>query len=103
MQEKDQQVIHTALACFALSAAGTALCGCNDASAHGSGSPESRKPVLVFGRTGLGPGDLHYPRAMAVAKDGCVFVVDKTARIQRFNPQGQYEAGWQMPESSRLT
>src|SRR5262245_19658098 len=36
---------------------------------------------------------------MAVSPvDGCLFVVDKTARIQRFSPDGEYQTGWQMPE-----
>jgi len=53
----------------------------------------------VFGGTGLGPGEFSYPRAIAVSpQDGCVFVVDKTARIQRFSADGEYQAQWRMPE-----
>lgn len=53
----------------------------------------------VFGGTGLGPGEFSYPRALAVSPvDGCVFVVDKTARIQRFSPDGRYQHGWRMPQ-----
>ena len=52
----------------------------------------------VFGETGMGPGEFSYPRAVAIAADGAVFVVDKTARVQRFNPKGEFEAGWRMPE-----
>jgi ABC-type Fe3+ transport system permease subunit/DNA-binding beta-propeller fold protein YncE len=53
----------------------------------------------IFGATGLGPGEFSYPRAIAVSPvDGRVFVVDKTARIQRFSPDGAYETLWRMPE-----
>jgi len=68
------------------------LAGC------GGKTPGGSKPELVFGQTGLGPGDFSYPRAIAIAPDGCVFVIDKTARVQRFDPQGRYEHGWRMPE-----
>lgn len=54
----------------------------------------------VFGGRGIGPGQFVYPRAIAVGPDGGVFVVDKTARIQRFSPDGEFEAQWQMPESA---
>lgn len=54
---------------------------------------------FAFGSTGLGPGQFSYPRAIAVSpKDGCVFVVDKTARIQRFSADGEYQHQWRMPE-----
>src|SRR4051812_38729953 len=58
----------------------------------------NRPPEKIIGDQGLGPGQFVYPRAMATAADGTVFVVDKTARIQRFSPDGDYETGWQMPE-----
>lgn len=57
------------------------------------------KPEKIIGGHGFGPGEFHYPRAIATAADGCVFVVDKTARIQRFSPDGEFEAYWQTPES----
>lgn len=78
-----------ALACLFASAV---LTGC------GGNSPGGSRPELVFGQTGLGPGDFSYPRAITIGPDGCVFVIDKTARVQRFSPQGQYELGWRMPE-----
>jgi len=57
-----------------------------------------RKPERMFGDRGLGHGQFVYPRAMALAPDGRLFVVDKTARIQRFSPTGEFECCWQMPE-----
>ncbi len=63
-----------------------------------------RKPVLsdngvvgVFGETGLVWGQFSYPRAIAISPEGKIFVVDKAARVQRFDAQGRFEAGWMMP------
>ena len=52
----------------------------------------------VFGGRGIGPGEFSYPRAIAVDAQGAIFVVDKSARIQRFSPTGEFEASWRMPE-----
>lgn len=61
--------------------------------------PNAAAVVHVFGRTGLATGEFSYPRAIAVSPvDGRVFVVDKTARIQRFSPEGEFERRWRMPE-----
>lgn len=69
------------------------LAGCHQEAA------DARAVRKVFGTTGLGPGEFSYPRAIAASPvDGRVFVVDKTARIQRFSPGGEYETGWRMPE-----
>ncbi|MCP4592845.1 MAG: 6-bladed beta-propeller [bacterium] len=54
--------------------------------------------VGVFGGQGLGPGEFSYPRAIAVAQDGTLFVVDKSARIQRFDPEGVFETSWRTPD-----
>lgn len=54
--------------------------------------------VGVFGQLGLGPSEFSYPRALTVDQDNRVFVVDKSARIQRFAPDGKFETGWSMPE-----
>lgn len=55
--------------------------------------------IGVFGRTGMGPGEFSYPRAAVRGAGGDFFVVDKTARIQRFTPEGEFVLAWQMPES----
>lgn len=74
----------------ALIAAGSA--GCRD---HGIAG---RRPDKIVGEHGLGPGQFHRPRAIACGPDGSVFVVDMTARIQRFSPDGEFETSWRMPE-----
>ncbi len=54
--------------------------------------------VAMFGRLGLGPGDFSYPRALTVDQHNRIYVVDKSARIQRFGPDGAFQVGWSMPE-----
>jgi len=61
---------------------------------EGVGEP---KVVESFGKTGAGPGEFLYPRAIALDDDGSVFVVDKTGRIQRFSQDGQCLATIRMP------
>ena len=58
----------------------------------------SPKPEKVFGSQGIGPGEFVNPRAVAVGPDGAVYVIDKTARVQRFSADGEYETYWRMPE-----
>jgi DNA-binding beta-propeller fold protein YncE len=55
--------------------------------------------VGVFGGVGLGGGDFNYPRGITIGPDRCVYVVDKSARVQRFSSEGVFETGWRMPES----
>jgi sugar lactone lactonase YvrE len=61
------------------------------------GDDATRGVVQVFGRTGLGPGEFSYPRAAAFGADGRLFVVDKSARIQCFDPQGTHLRDWHTP------
>lgn len=52
----------------------------------------------VFGKQGLGPGAFVYPRAITVDLQGAIFVVDKSARVQRFGPDGTFETLWHLPD-----
>jgi DNA-binding beta-propeller fold protein YncE len=61
-------------------------------------SISGRSAEKIIGDQGLGPGQFYNPRAMATGPDGAVYVVDKTARIQRFSPEGEYEISWRTPE-----
>ena len=54
--------------------------------------------VRSFGRTGPGPGEFVYPRAIDVAPDGTIWVADKTGRFQRFDASGACRGGFAMPE-----
>ncbi len=68
------------------------LAGCGQ-----DGGNNEPRVVSAFGKTGGGPGEFLYPRAIDLAGDGSVFVVDKTGRIQHLTPDGQCLAVIQMP------
>lgn len=58
---------------------------------------DSRHGVAISG--GRGEGELIYPRAIAYdAVNDWFYIVDRTARVQRFDSEGQFMNGWQMPE-----
>jgi len=54
--------------------------------------------IGVFGKMGLGDGEFSYARAISVSPAGKVYVIDKSAHVQRFSADGEFEAGWRMPE-----
>jgi len=60
--------------------------------------PEVPGLLRIFGGTGMGLGELSYPRAAALEADGNLLVVDKSARIQRFTPDGTPVMAWRMPD-----
>lgn len=59
--------------------------------------PGALPPELLFGRSGLGPGEFNYPRAAVISPLGRLYVVDKAGRIQAFNQTGQFILAWRMP------
>ncbi len=59
------------------------------------------QPETVWGRGGRGPGEMIYPRAIAKSPDGTFFVVDRSARVQHFDANGQFLNGWVMAEWSQ--
>lgn len=59
---------------------------------------EAFRPTSLFGEAGLFPGQFSYPRAIESCGDS-VFVVDKSARVQRLDAAtGRYQGGFRMPE-----
>ncbi|MBN2593250.1 MAG: 6-bladed beta-propeller [Sedimentisphaerales bacterium] len=70
---------------FAIIAAGV-LTGC-DKTPTQSDSP---KVLNTFGQTGQGQAEFVYPRAIDLNSDGSLFIVDKTGRIQRLSPEGEF-------------
>lgn len=68
------------------------LIGCENAPLH-----DVPGLKLIFGHTGMGPVEFSYPRAM-VHSGARFYVVDKAARIQCFEPGGDYVLEWRMPE-----
>ncbi|MBN1974487.1 MAG: 6-bladed beta-propeller [Sedimentisphaerales bacterium] len=71
-----------------------AVSGCDDDSSL-SGRPDV---INEFGKSGQGPGEFEYPRAIDIADDGSVYVVDKTGRIQKFSPNGKFIDAFDMPQ-----
>jgi ABC-type spermidine/putrescine transport system permease subunit II/sugar lactone lactonase YvrE len=69
------------------------LAGCDP------GPTESGPEIVAsFGQTGKGPGQFMYPRAIESLGDGRVLVIDKTGRIQTFDPDHRYVSVFNMPE-----
>src|SRR5687768_12701277 len=66
-------------------------------------APEAgpREPLLVFGEPGRGEGQFHFPRSVDFLPDGTVLVMDRTERIQRFSPEGEYRGAWLTPSVKR--
>jgi DNA-binding beta-propeller fold protein YncE len=50
----------------------------------------SSEPEIVWGRRGVQNGDLLRPRAIAIDAKDRLFIVDYTARIQVYDPDGTY-------------
>lgn len=66
------------------------IAGCND--------PDAPSPVrLVFGRTGVGPLEFNYPRAICIGPDQSVYIVDKAGRLQHISREGGFLNEWRMP------
>ena len=82
---------------FLLQLLGTACCA---ALAGCEPPPMSDNGVVgVIGELGLAPGQFTYPRSLAIDGGGRIYVVDKSARIQRFGPDGRFQTEWTSPES----
>lgn len=58
------------------------------------------EPVDVLGGVGTNPGQLFYPRAIDADGDS-LWVIDKTGRVQRLDPQtGDSLGEWRMPQTT---
>lgn len=69
------------------------IAGCGSGSEVGTAPP-----LLVFGRSGMGPLEFNYPRAAAIGPNGQLYIVDKAGRIQAFTQAGEFVLDWRMPE-----
>jgi len=72
-------------------------CGGGSAPGGGGGTAYGDYHVQVVGRLGDQPGYFSKPRAVAPIADGGFIVIDRTGRIQRFNPDGTYRLHWWLP------
>ena len=71
------------------------LTGCD----RKSSSDREPKVIDVYGQTGRGQGEFIYPRAIDIASDGSLFIMDKTGRIQRLTANGDFLSEFQMPQA----
>ncbi len=72
------------------------LAGCDS---RGEG-PQPLRPRQTFGAPGLSMGQFQYPRGIAADPErNVIYVVDKSARVQRFGFDGRAQLQWRMPES----
>jgi len=72
-----------------------ALAGCDDSTA--TSSPELPSEYM-FGGPGISPGQFSYPRCMAAdCERNELYIIDKTARVQRFSSEGKLINFWNMP------
>lgn len=53
----------------------------------------------IIGSRGTGLGQFNKPRSVAVDHADNLYVVDMTARVQKFAPDGRYLLSWQMPQT----
>jgi len=59
---------------------------------------EPLRPLLVFGSPGQALGQFNYPRGIAVDRQReFVYIVDKSARVQRFSFEGEPQVQWRTP------
>lgn len=68
------------------------LGGCNDKRGG------EAKVIDAFGQSGRGAGEFVYPRAIDIAADHSLVVIDKTGRIQRLDASGKYLEVMNMPK-----
>jgi DNA-binding beta-propeller fold protein YncE len=52
--------------------------------------------VEVIGHRGVGVGEFNKPRSIAIDRDDNIYVVDMTARVQKFSPDGKFLLLWQL-------
>ena len=63
-----------------------------------SDSPAFGDLEVVWGQHGGRPGCFKKPRAIAISRQDELYIVDKSARIQVFDRDGNYLRGWKTPE-----
>jgi len=59
------------------------------------------RAVQIIGTRGTGVGELNKPRGVALDTNDNLYVVDMTARVQKFSPDGKYLLDWQMMQTDK--
>ena len=73
-----------------------ACVGCSNAAGSGIDTP-----LAVWGGRGMVDGRFAKPRAAAIDTNDNLYIVDKTARIQKFSRDGGFLARWHTPLSKK--
>jgi ABC-type spermidine/putrescine transport system permease subunit II/sugar lactone lactonase YvrE len=73
------------------------LTGCTPMERADDGALESRlfSRVEIIGTRGAGAGQFNKPRSLALDREDNLYVVDMTARVQKFSPDGRYLGAYQ--------
>jgi sugar lactone lactonase YvrE len=79
------------------------LTGCVPSPPAGHSAVESRffSHVEVLGTRGAGAGQFNKPRSLALDREDNLYVVDMTARVQKFSPEGRYLGAWQFEQTDK--
>ncbi|MSR65402.1 MAG: hypothetical protein EXS18_06435 [Verrucomicrobiae bacterium] len=75
------------------------FCGCEH---KGTTQLQSRffSHVEIIGGKGVGVGRFSKPRTVIVDRNDNLYVVDMTARVQKFDPTGKFVLFWQMTQTA---
>jgi sugar lactone lactonase YvrE len=82
---------------------GIGLPGCSPQPPPHSARLESQlfARVEIIASRGTAPGQLNKPRSVTVDAQDNLYVVDLTARVQKFSPDGQFLLSWQLEETDQ--
>lgn len=87
---------------FIVICAGAFITGCDPPENKSEGfQSQFFERVEIIGKRGTGVGEFNKPRSLAVDRDDNLYVVDLTARVQKFSPDGKYLGVWQMSETDK--
>jgi len=59
------------------------------------------RAVKILGDRGNGVGQFNKPRSIALDNEDNLFVADITGRVQKFDRDGKFLLGWQMPQTDQ--
>ena len=86
-------IIKSSAKFFVILAALVAIIGCGDGITGQVGG--IGEDAVIWGTEGSGDGEFAFPRGVAVASDGSVYVADaNNHRIQKFNSDGMFVIRW---------
>jgi DNA-binding beta-propeller fold protein YncE len=77
------------------------LVGCSPTTSSDTPRLDSRlfSHAEIIGSRGTGLGQFTKPRSLALDREGNLYVVDMTGRVQKFSPRGDVLLSWRMPET----